>query len=149
MAAYAEKPWSGVSSGNGGSLRCLFLPSGILCGCRVWVVDRIERGNHDNHATFHVILNESMQTHTRRTGTNIQLYKHTIARLHERLQVHTHPQIKIHVQTKTKTYVQHKHVCMVTHIARVWTNRLRGCQSCYDRGQLERGNEYFPVRVRA
>ena len=40
----------------------------------------------------------------------------------------------------------HIHVCLVTHIARVWINRVR-LPILHARGQLNRENEYFPVRV--
>ena len=39
------------------------------------------------------------------------------------------------------------YVCMVTHIARVWINRVKVANPAHC--QLNRKNEYFPVRVRA
>ena len=38
-------------------------------------------------------------------------------------------------------------VCMVTHIAELWINRY-GKVANPARGQLNRKNEYFPVRIR-
>ena len=38
--------------------------------------------------------------------------------------------------------------CMVTHVARVWINRVR-LPVLHVRAQLNKKNEYFPVRVRA
>ena len=65
-------------------------------------------------------------------------------------------EVTTYIETRTERtmmmyrYLQHNpESSMATHMARVWINRVVSKVPNPARGQLNRENEYFPVRVRA